>query len=189
MAESTIIVEVGRLEDLGYRRLGILGSGGFGEVEEVINTTTQDRFAHKKLLVRRRDLAQTLEVFRREIRIIRRLQDHHHFIKLQQAYQTNDSLGMLIYPVADSGSLEDYMANSAQTTVLKNAVGCLAEGLEHMHTVRRVRHKDIKPGNVLIHQGLVLFSDLGLSQDFSKLSRDITNGPHRYWTPKYATPE
>jgi serine/threonine protein kinase len=70
---------------------------------------------------------------------------------------------------------------------LKQAFGCLAGGLAFLHE-RNVRHKDIKKGNILVHQNQVLFADFGFSFDSSDLENSTTTGP-TYSTRRYAAPE
>jgi serine/threonine protein kinase len=49
---------------------------------------------------------------------------------------------------------------------LRTFFGCLASLLEFLHE-QKVRYKDIEPGNILVHAGMVLFADFGLSPNFT----------------------
>ena len=65
---------------------------------------------------------------------------------------------------------------------------CLAQALDYMHA-SGVRHKDIKPENILIDSsGSIVFTDFGISRTFPKSATHITNDR---WdmTRKYASPE
>ncbi|KAI9815969.1 MAG: hypothetical protein M1827_001961 [Pycnora praestabilis] len=66
--------------------------------------------------------------------------------------------------------------------------GCLASGLSYIHR-QRVRHKDIKPTNLLVKGDNILYADFGLSKVFDN---DDTTMTHEYpstMTPKYCAPE
>jgi serine/threonine protein kinase len=66
--------------------------------------------------------------------------------------------------------------------------GCLAQAVAYLHRSNiRIRHKDIKPENVIIDQfGLPILTDFGLSHHFE--TGHHSDGPRR-WTLKYADPE
>ena len=95
---------------------------------------------------------------------------------------------------ADSSSLnceEDYPLNLALTTStdhLRRYFVCLCQALKYIHE-SDVRHKDIKPANVLIDSsGSVILTDFGISRRFAKSTSHVTNDKWE-WTKKYASPE
>jgi serine/threonine protein kinase len=157
------IKDVQRREDLPYDFVGHLGRGGDGVVWEVERRSDKFRFAMKVMYTDRRTRRALEQTLVTEVETIERLESHHHFIKLYDAYKTTRELGLVIWPVADGGSLKDYLEDyceegsksSAQTSVLCRAFGCLIEGLSFMYR-HRIRHKDVKPGNILVHQGKVM---------------------------------
>jgi serine/threonine protein kinase len=72
---------------------------------------------------------------------------------------------------------------------LSACFGCLSGALGYVHG-QRIRHKDIKPRNILIsHDGLWL-ADFGVSSDFSALSNSqseaIERGTMQYFAPEVA---
>jgi serine/threonine protein kinase len=67
------------------------------------------------------------------------------------------------------------------TSVLEQDFGCLGAGLAYMHE-KGIRHKDVKPQNILIYQGAVIYTDFGAS-------RDTTEGLPDFLTRKYSAPE
>lgn len=71
---------------------------------------------------------------------------------------------------------------------LRTFFGCLARALQFLHE-QSIRHKDIKPDNILVHQGNVLFTDFGLARDFTDASRSTTQGTVNAMTLKYCAPE
>lgn len=72
------------------------------------------------------------------------------------------------------------------TAVLEQGFGCLSLGLAFMH-VRNIRHKDIKPQNILVHHERLIFTDFGASLDFSN-GRATSEGRPSIWTRRYAPP-
>ena len=65
---------------------------------------------------------------------------------------------------------------------------CLAQALSYIHE-SDVRHKDIKPENILIDSsGSIVVTDFGISRSFPKQAPHVTNDKWE-WTRKYASPE
>ena len=65
---------------------------------------------------------------------------------------------------------------------------CLSAALTYLHD-SDVRHKDIKPENILIDQsGAVILTDFGISRRFAKHTSHVTNNEWKF-TRKYASPE
>jgi serine/threonine protein kinase len=92
-------------------------------------------------------------------------------------------------PIAD-GDLAAYLAcaTADKYAELRTFFGCLATALEFLHS-HNVRHKDIKPGNILVSGGTVLFADFGLSLDFTDATGSTTMSMVNGMTPRYCAPE
>jgi serine/threonine protein kinase len=72
-------------------------------------------------------------------------------------------------PVAE-GDLDWFLAENAMLTdilepKLRRWCFCLINTLAHIHE-QRIRHKDIKPGNILVQGDRIYLTDFGLSKDF-----------------------
>ncbi|KAF2738108.1 kinase-like protein, partial [Polyplosphaeria fusca] len=181
---------------LPYELLSVLGYGGSAVVEEVKDIYTQKVFARKVFRVLTRTLPQVREMFEKEIMIIRRLAPHPHIVKAFATYTTKRSLAVIIDPVADGGNLAELLAarrdcnqsdRLAYDRIIKTGFGCLAKGLAFIHS-NSIRHKDIKPQNILVHQSRLLYTDFGISNDFSN-SRSTTEGHPGPFTMRYCAPE
>jgi serine/threonine protein kinase len=191
-------VDEGRLPYVSKRHLG---RGGSSVVDKVQDLNTNLVYARKICKFKQSEKTKQRRIFENEINVIRSLEkhkQHHHMIRCHATYTTVDTLAMLLDPVADSGDLGEYLeqynlespGGSNHAIIqesLKQAFGCLAGGLAFLHE-RNVRHKDIKKGNILVHQNRVLYADFGFSFDSSNLENSTTTGP-THLTRRYAAPE
>ena len=149
------------------------------------------------------------------IREIARLQKlgHRHIVQFVKSYQRGDRYGILLKPAATTDLkklLDRYRRNGLDydrdardrrrdrqvlKPILLTAFGCLSRGLAHIHSCH-IRHKDIKPANILYEKALdsnparFLWADFGLAHDFgdSGNSKTVSKNRARY-SPRYAAPE
>jgi serine/threonine protein kinase len=70
---------------------------------------------------------------------------------------------------------------------LEQSLGCLVSAIVYLHE-RRIRHKDLKPSNILLSCNGIWVTDFGVSSDFSTQTESVTQGGER-GTPKYFAPE
>ncbi|CAO2651329.1 Nn.00g096260.m01.CDS01 [Neocucurbitaria sp. VM-36] len=184
---------------LPFRHVRNLGMGGTALVEMVEDKTNGRKFAHKAF---RRYNGTTLEkakqAFRNEIEITKRLSSHPHIISVFATYACGRYLGMYLTPVADSGDLAAYLQISLdsgepptaeQNSTLDRSFGCLASGLAFIHK-HTIRHKDIKPQNILVHNGHVIYADFGIALDASQQDTTTFGNPgaltYRFCAPEVA---
>jgi serine/threonine protein kinase len=71
---------------------------------------------------------------------------------------------------------------------LRSFIGCLCAAVSYLHS-QKCRHKDLKPGNILVKGDVVLISDFGTSRNWSDRSKGTTTGESGPFTPGYAAPE
>jgi serine/threonine protein kinase len=202
--QTCVIVSEGadlQISDRGvlpYRVIRNLGMGGCATVEMVKDITTGRTFAHKLFRkYRGPNLGKFKQEVENEIMIMRRLSSHPHIIRLFATYSCGRDFGLILTPVADSGDLATYLLGisdsgnpltAEQSAVLVRAYGCLASGLAYIHQ-HTIRHKDIKPQNILVHQGRVIYTDFGIAFDGSYLDNTTTTGPPNAFTRRYCAPE
>lgn len=191
-------IDIPTRDVLPYTHIKSLGMGSSSFVEMVRDTTSGQVFAHK---VFRRYHGPNTGKFRRDVRneieILRRLSSHPHIIRVFATYTCGRDIGIIFTPVADSGDLANYLQNILdfgnpptieQCAILKRAFGCLASGLAFIHK-KAIRHKDIKPQNILIHKGIVIFTDFGIALDASLHDTTTTIGTPEAFTRRYCAPE
>jgi serine/threonine protein kinase len=155
---------------------------------------------------------------KRELDILKKL-SHKHVVTLLGSYTQNNQnniLGLLLHPVAvcDLGVLLDELDENQNLAWadcsedfkklmerlgfrddrhkmrerLTRVYGCLANAIQYLHN-SDIRHKDIKPQNILLDRNDGLYvTDFGLSRDITDASSSATDGNVR-GTYKYCAPE
>jgi serine/threonine protein kinase len=156
---------------------------------------------------------QSKESIRLEVEVLKKL-SHRHLVRLIGSYTHKRYVGLLLHPVAvcDLGTFfEDAEAHlqdnatddqelrlrqlgyPASRLYLKHKawpiysqIGCLLSAVAYLHS-QSIRHKDIKPSNILLSQGRLWLSDFGLARDFSDLVESGSDGGAG--TARYKAPE
>jgi serine/threonine protein kinase len=168
-----------------------LGRGGFGHVYRARGLKSTALYAVKKVArpptASRRD-STIFNMVITEIEVLKRVR-HRHIVNFVGSYTHARHIGLILSPVADM-DLRRYLKHVGLSKFqeLRTFFGCLARGLEFMHA-QRIRHKDIKPSNILVHRGSVMYTDFGLALDFGAASSATTIGPAKAVTPFYSSPE
>lgn len=83
------------------------------------------------------------------------------------------------FPPADSHNF---------ATPIYSRLGCLISAIAYLHDEKiKIRHKDLKPSNILLSAENLWLSDFGSATDFSLLSHSATDnerGTLRYFSPE-----
>lgn len=127
-----------------------------------------------------------------ELDVLRRIR-HRHYITLVGSYTDHNHIGILMHPVADGdleGFLNDAITGPEEELLLAGFFGCLATALTDLHYKWHIRHKDIKPQNILIirNKKSILLTDFGIALDWSDTGRTTTN-QEKMRSPIYCAPE
>ena len=178
--------------------LWLVGRGGsscvFGATVEIDNEKSITVAVKILDVSQRKDAALQLE---QELKIMQSLK-HNHIVTLISAYSEKNLQGFVLYPLAHC-NLAEFMQNfprvrperaqhSARETLLR-AFGCLSSALYYLHDTKSVKHKDIKPENIMIDShGFVSLGDFGISKQYTSKFQTVTNGPTAF-TTKYAAHE
>jgi serine/threonine protein kinase len=181
---------------LPFRYVGKLGTGMSAVVDEVEDPISGRTFAQKVFRNYSGNSKFFKEAFKNEVDILKRLHSHPHIVQIYWSYTRGRELGMLLTPVASDKDLGSYLLDiqdtgegptSEQRDVLLRAFGCLASGLAYIHR-HTIRHKDIKPQNILVHNGQMIYTDFGIALDADG-QNTTTTGIAESFTRRYCAPE
>ncbi|KAH8719516.1 kinase-like domain-containing protein [Phaeosphaeriaceae sp. PMI808] len=177
--------------EIPLKKIGELGKGSSGYVDLVISTVTYKQYA-LKLIKRGKTFKKDKKIlrdFEKELFNLKKLsKGHRHIIDLVGSYTEPKYVGIL-FPVADC-DLAAVMGRpdlSERRWSLRTYFGCLTSALSFLHA-ENIRHKDIKPQNILIKDNEPYFTDFGLALDWTGVGHSMTYGPTAM-TPRYGAPE
>jgi len=80
-------------------------------------------------------------------------------------------------PVADynlASYMEESINSADKQSLLRTFFGCLCNGLQYLQQ-SKIRHRDVKPENILVKGENVLLTDFGISLDWEDMSRSTTS--------------
>lgn len=176
--------------EIPFRRDGILGSGGYAQVEKVTSKNTGKEYARK--LLDRRALQRShgsLFQFDNELKILKRLR-HQHVVQVVGSYTEPQFVAIIMSPIADcdlSNFLETKATPPHSVSLLRTFPGCLATALRYLHQ-EEIRHKDIKPSNILVKDCTILLTDFGLARDCNNAGSTTSRQPGAF-TLRYSAKE
>jgi serine/threonine protein kinase len=123
--------------------------------------------------------------FQREVRIQRSLR-HEHVMPILAVEETDPP--SFLMPLA-SQSYDDEIARLRQSrSVGLDPLLHILSGLEYLHRLGYV-HRDLKPPNVLMVDGVWKLSDFGLALPLTRDTSELTGTNSAWGTVQYAPPE
>jgi len=168
-----------------------INRGGFGIIDEVIcddgNHYARKTFCPTDEFLADRQLCDRLkDRFVREVKTQKALPDDYFIPILHD--DLNSAAPYFIMPLA-----EDVYNNEIDNCKAENrhpkGLGDILNALEFLHDKGLV-HRDLKPQNILKHNGIWKLADFGLiSQDKEILSKTITTSKQAFGTTMYCAPE
>ncbi len=165
-----------------------LGSGGMATVYLAHDAETGSEVAVKVL---RRDLAGAVAIgrFLQEIRLTHEI-SHPNILPVLDSGDV-EGIPYLVMPVVAGESLRARLDREGPlplTEALRIATA-IAEALHAAHA-RDIVHRDVKPGNILLHGEQVYLSDFGIARALSRSTHDrLTESGLSVGTAGYMSPE
>ncbi|KAJ4291106.1 hypothetical protein N0V90_010304 [Kalmusia sp. IMI 367209] len=178
--------------DSHFTDLDHIAKGGSAQVLRVQHTLSSKEFACKRIS-RKVPVAfqrNRLKLFEQEVKVLERIR-HDHIVGLVASFTDLENFSLILDPIADGvllGLLEVQPLSGEDIATLLCSFNCLATALEFLHT-NSVRHKDIKPSNILLSNGRILLCDFGISLEWTESENGTTEGVHLSGTRRYAAPE
>lgn len=175
-----------------------LGHGSLGVVDAVRmdRWATELLLARKIILLRRMDRKRLLPIIQQEIDVLRKLK-HDHIVQIVCTYETMSiprQFGIIIFPAGDedlSHFLERIGENkfpNREVSLLRKWQYCLASAVAYVHE-KCIRHKDIKPANIICKNEQIFLADFGSAGQFSSGLTSTTEGYAAGITRMYSAPE
>ena len=171
-----------------------IGAGGMATVYVAADLRHHRRVAIKVL---RPDVITALgsDRFEREIRIAAGL-NHPHILPLFDSGRAPSSTGedgvvYYVMPFIEGESLRHRLDRERQLPVDEaiRITTQVASALEHAHA-RGLIHRDVKPENILLHEGSALIADFGIAVVATAAPDErLTGTGMMVGTPAYASPE
>ncbi|EKG22289.1 hypothetical protein MPH_00356 [Macrophomina phaseolina MS6] len=176
--------------DCNLDECGILGHGYYGIVDRARGKLSKIEYARKRVRKAQSAVQRArVEAFEVELETLKRLR-HHHLVQYVGSYTDPKWVAFMMLPIADC-DLKEWMTSKTSKPSVQNvreAFGCLASAVSYLHQ-ESVPHKDIKPDNILVHNGRVLLTDFGSSLDWKDMDSSTTAGTPEGFTRRYAAPE
>jgi|TARA_R110002003_G_scaffold120_3_gene10619 serine/threonine protein kinase len=113
------------------------------------------------------------------------MQTDHHMPAEETPEQISERQTRLQALGLSTASLE--AARIDANAYLERTMGCIASAVAYLHQ-QEIKHKDLKPSNILLSSNGLWVTDFGTATDFSVLTTSATENGER-GTPKYFAPE
>jgi len=171
-----------------YKILNELGRGGMATVYKAYHASLDRHVAIKIMDAAMSSDHDFIERFRREARVIARL-DNPHIVPVYD-FDEHNGQPYLVLKYIDGPTLNQKMKALPLTKLdILEIVTAIGSGLQYAHK-QRILHRDIKPSNVLIAKdGTVYLTDFGLArmvEGNSSLTGDTIVGTPHYMSPEQA---
>lgn len=148
-----------------YKITKNLGDGTYGSVVQATSTKTNEIVAIKKMKKKFTNWEECMTL--REIKSLRKL-NHPNIIKLKEVIKVNDELN-LVFEYLEENLYQLYTSYRTSNkkmpeSLIKSLIYQILIALSFMHK-NGFFHRDMKPENLLTHNGLLKICDFGLARE------------------------
>ncbi|RHZ58581.1 hypothetical protein Glove_372g163 [Diversispora epigaea] len=168
-----------------FKNITRIANGGFGTVYRAKSLILRKLVALKCL---HKDDESFFEKFVKELTNIVALNCHDNIIKFYGiSIDPSTETYYLVLQYAKDGDLKTYLQNNFNTLDWKIKIQMakdITSGLYCIHG-ENIVHRDLHSKNILVHEGSLLITDLGLSQSLDTNSNSIIGGTFAYSDPEY----
>jgi len=160
-----------------------LGEGAFGTVWRGVDKSNDEPVAIKQLNIYH-EQGRSVKNYEHEVSIMRMI-NHPNVLRVRDAYQEQRSV-LLVLDYMDGGDLGDKMKESALQAKEMAAYWMyqVCAAIQAMHTAGLI-HRDVKPDNFMIANGILKLSDFGLAMAVPQNGRM----GQKCGTPAFMAPE
>ncbi|MFC2166371.1 protein kinase [Acidobacteriota bacterium] len=170
-----------------YQVIEELGLGGMGRVYKVLDKTVDEKVALKLLNPDIAAQEQTIERFRNELKLARKI-SHRHVCRMYDLSEA-DGMPFITMEYISGEDLKSLIKRAGQISVGKalNLTQQILEGLDEAHRMGVV-HRDLKPQNIMVDMdGNAKITDFGIAR--STKTKGMTGPGIIIGTPEYMSPE
>jgi serine/threonine protein kinase len=173
----------GKLEDNYFVQKVKLGEGAFGTVWRGVEKKTDETVAIKQLKKQGANGGRNRQDYEHEVSIMKRVK-HENVLQFRAAFE--DQRGIwLVLDYCDGGDLGDQIASrQMSTSAAASWMAQVCAAIGAMHSAGVV-HRDVKPDNFMISNGVLKLADFGLA-DVLPNEGKLTQ---RCGTPAFMAPE
>ena len=161
-----------------------LGAGTYGSVFKVSSLSEGLPYALKDI-----DDVNTPEEFEfvsNETKLHSKM-SHLHIIKFHSSFRIkNEGLFVVLLELADS-SLESEIHSLSHSTAYSYFIQII-DALHYLHEELKITHRDLKPRNILVKEGVIKLCDMGEARMMSKKMQTLSN-TKGFGTTIYLPPE
>ncbi|CAI5702701.1 hypothetical protein KXD40_003071 [Peronospora effusa] len=160
----------------------VVGEGGYCVVQKGVDKRTGEMVAVKMLSKSETSASE----FWSEVDVLRVGGRHPNILQLRGTYETEDCW-FIVQELAQGGELFDHLvANGAYSErQASDTIRQLCDALQYLHR-KGIVHGDIKPENILLHEGRMCLVDFGVS---FRMGERFFYDSHLMGTVAYAAPE